>query len=286
MKYIPIALTQKVGRQILIMKKNSPRTLFVVGIAGTVVSTVLACRATLKLEETLDDIKDTVDNVKDHKTVQQDWEYRRGMAYVYTKGTADLVKLYAPAIIVGGVSIAALTGSHITLTRRNAGLTAAYSAVAASFEAYRERVRKEFGEEKEKDLYHGSYLEKQTIDGKLKDVKVLDPNGLSMYARIFDESNPEWKKNAELNRVFIQAQQNYFNQVLRARGHVFLNEIYESLGFERSSAGQVVGWLIGEKGDNFIDFGMFETPSARFVNGVERSIVLDFNVDGVIYDKI
>jgi hypothetical protein len=63
------------------------------------------------------------------------------------------------------------------------------------------------------------------------------------------------------------------------------------LGIDRSKAGSVVGWVITKEGtgDNFIDFGVFDgdNPRARdFVNGREGSILLDFNVDGVIYDKI
>lgn len=286
MKYIPNAITKSLGRNMLVAQKNAPRTLFVAGIVGTVVSTVLACRATLKLEKTVDTIHSGLDLAKMQPENAEENAVRHDTAVVYIKGGVSLVKLYGPAVIVGGLSIAALTSSHITLTRRNAGLTAAYSAVAASFETYRDRVRKELGTEKELDLYHGVGVEKVDVDGKPKEVRLLDPNGLSMYARIFDESNGNWHKNAELNRVFIQCQQNYFNQILHARGHIFLNEVYDRLGFERSKAGAVVGWVLSEVGDNYVDFGIFDTASSRFVNGVERSIVLDFNVDGVIFDKI
>jgi hypothetical protein len=89
-----------------------------------------------------------------------------------------------------------------------------------------------------------------------------------------------------MNRLFVTCQQNYLNHVLQVRGHVFLNEAYDALGLERSTAGAVVGWVMGDNGDNYIDFGIFEAQNARFVNGSERSILLDFNVDGVIYDKI
>jgi hypothetical protein len=86
--------------------------------------------------------------------------------------------------------------------------------------------------------------------------------------------------------MFLQCQQNYFNQQLKARGHVFLNEIYDAIGLERSKAGTIVGWVTDGNGDGYIDFGMFEDASRRFINGIEPSILLDFNVDGVIYDLI
>jgi len=209
----------------------------------------------------------------------------RDLAYIYVKGTYSIVKLYAPAIIVGAASVAALTTSHNTLMRRNAGLTAAYSALQLSYDAYRERVKAEIGTERELMIRHNAHVETVEIDGKKQEVVVADPNGWSTYARFFDEGSTEWVKNAELNRIFLQCQQNYFNHILHARGHVFLNEVYDHLGIARSKEGSVVGWVVGN-GDNYIDFGLFDAASARFINGYERSILLDFNVDGLIYDKI
>lgn len=290
-KFIPKGVTQKIGRQILTIKKDSPRTLFVLGIVGTVGSTILACRATLKLSDTLDEFKEDVEGVKTLAEVIPDNGYSRmdhnkDMAYAYLRGTYSIAKLYAPAILLGSASIGALTGSHVTLSRRNTGLTAAYAAVQSSFEAYRERVKEELGEEKELEIHHAARLEKIAADGKTISLHRADPNKWSPYARFFDEYNRNWVKNPELNRLFVQCHQNYANHLLHARGHVFLNEVYEMLGMEHTSAGCVVGWLVGPGGDNYIDFGLFEAASSQFVNGWERSIILDFNVDGVIYDKI
>lgn len=292
MKIIPTGLTQKISRQILEMKKDSPKILFVVGVVGVVGTTILACRATLKLEKTLEVFKEDVDKVKvlsddsTHNESDNKKFYNKEMAKVYVKGTVKIVKLYGPSVLLGVASIGALTTSHVTLTRRNTSLMAAYSAVSASFDAYRQRVREELGDEKELDIHHAARIEKLAVDGKTQALRVADPNKWSPYARFFEESNRNWNKNAEFNRLFIQAQQNYLNHLLQARGHVFLNEVYDALGIERSSAGQVVGWVMGQGGDNFIDFGMFEAHSSHFINGWERNVILDFNVDGVIYDKL
>jgi Family of unknown function (DUF6353) len=291
MKLISQGLTQGFGRRVLTMQKNSPRTLFILGIAGVVGTTILACRATLKLEKTLTEFKNDVEAVNDRHAIEKPSSstkttYNKDMAVVYTKGTAKVVRLYAPAIVLGGLSVAALTGSHITLTRRNAALTAAYSALSTSFESYRERVRKEVGEEKERDIHQGIVTEKMAIDGKTEIVRSTDPNKISIYARFFDEYNVNWEKNPEFNKLFIQSQQNYMNHLLHARGHVFLNEVYDQLGIPRSQAGQFVGWVVNQGGDNFIDLGIFDVRNSAFVNGWERSILLDFNVDGVVYDKI
>ena len=273
-------LSRVAGKSSLKLKKNSPHIMFGVGLVGSVTATVLACRATLKLETKFDEMKSDIDGAKEMNDPKD-------TAYAYVRNGVTLVEAYWPALAVGGVSIALLTGSHVQLTRRNAALTAAYGALHAAYTEYRARVREEVGEEKEQELYHGVTLEEAKNEaGKAAKFKTVDPNSISPYARFFDEGSPNWHKNAEYNRLFIQCQQNYANDLLRARGHVFLNEVYDMLGIERSQAGAVVGWVIHGDGDNFVDFGMFEAHQRGHVNGYEPSILLDFNVDGVVYDKI
>lgn len=286
MKYIPTAITAKVARQVLVLQKHSPQMLFAAGIAGAITSTVVACKATLKLEAVIDDIEYEVNDVKQHRD-EYSTDYFKDLTYVYAKGAYRVGKLYAPAVIMGTASVGALTGSHVTLTRRNAGLTAAYAATQKAFDEYRERVQEELGEKKEADIHHAIKI-LDVVDENGKKIKVphADPNKWSMYARFFEESNVNWQKNAELNRIFVTAQQNYANHLLHARGHVFLNEVYDMLGLPRCKAGQVVGWVVGEGGDNFIDFGIYEAANSDFVNGAERNIILDFNVDGSVLDKI
>jgi hypothetical protein len=279
---IPNAMSRQVFRSALILKKHSPNIMFVGGIVGVVTSTVLACKATLKLPDALTEMQAELDEVKYHV----DEPDSKDVAYVYAKNIAYIARIYAPAVVVGVVSISSLTGSHIALNKRNAGLTAAYAALSKAYGEYRERVSEEFGEQKEKDIYHAALVEKVKSEDGREEIAVVDPNKWSPYARFFDECSVNWQKNAELNRLFVQCQQNYANHLLHARGHVFLNEIYDMLGLERSKAGAVVGWVISDDGDNYIDFGMYQASSNRFVNGEERTVLLDFNVDGVIYDKI
>lgn len=280
-------LSQFIGRKSLVLKKQAPHIAFGVGIVGTVTSTVMACRATLKLPDTLTEIENDLNFVKSRKDfIRRDDEgsQAREAALIYTQSALKLGRLYGPSLAVGVVSIGALTGAHINLTRRNTALMAAYVAVSKAYEDYRDRVRDELGPERELDLYNARVGTKETEDGD--EVKTVDPNKWSAYARFFDEGSTQFEKDAERNRLYIQCQQNYLNNLLQARGHVFLNEAYDALGLDRSSAGSVVGWVIGDDGDNFIDFGLFEASNSQFLNGWEPRILLDFNVDGVIYDKI
>lgn len=280
-------VTRSVGRTKLTVQKNSPHLMFGTGLVGILTSTVLACRSTLKLEKTLENIQADLDESKAIAHDDSEESGNREIAFAYARGTLDIAKLYGPAVIVGGVSIALLTGSHLQLTRRNTALTVAYTGLQQAYSEYRARVREHVGDETELDLYRGIKREKvEGDDGKKHTVPVMDPNKMSVYAVLFDECSPEWNKDPEINRMFLQCQQNYMNHRLTAVGHVFLNEVYDAIGVPRTKAGAVVGWVISKEGDNFVDFGIFEAANSKFINGLERSIWLDFNVDGIIYDKI
>ncbi len=309
---VPNALSKVVGRTGLVLQKHSPEILLGVGILGVVGSTVLACRATLKCEATLNKAKKKIETInkcwndvetgKIPKDAYTKEDRTKDLTVAYIQTGADFVKLYGPAIALGAVSIGCLVGSHRILSKRNMALVAAYKTIEEGFNAYRKRVREEHGDNTDYAYKNGlkseEIVEKEIgEDGKTIKVKKTrykpygdpdDPNTHSVYARFFDESCKEWTKTPEYNLMYLRSQQNYFNQMLQARGHVFLNEVYDALGISRSQAGSVVGWVLG-KGDNYIDFGIFDGasgPARAFVNGEERSILLDFNVDGVIYDLI
>jgi hypothetical protein len=293
-------VTSKVARQFLLGQKHSPVILFGTGVVGVVATVVLASRSTLNLDHVIDETNDKLCKAYDlHETGNpkySDRDWQQDKAVIYVRGAMAIAKLYWPAVTIGVISITCLTGSHIILTKRNIGLTAAYAAVEKGFAEYRARVLTEVGEDKERELRYGSETREileETDKGepKTKMVSRVGPNGASVYARFFDEYSSSWQRNPEYNRMFLQCQQDWANDRLRARGHVFLNEVYDSLGIDRSKEGAVVGWRMTKDGigDNFVDFGMYNADSERaraFVNGREGSILLDFNVDGTIFDKI
>lgn len=294
MQLVPGAISQKLARTALLAQKSSPEVLLAAGIIGMVGSTVLACRATLKMDAVLDETKEKLNTAKTLE--HQDYSERdrqRDISLIYYQTGIKVVKLYTPAIVLGGLSIYALTTSHSIMAKRAVALTAAYGALEKGFNEYRGRVIEKYGEEEDRNLRYGSQQIEVTDpkSGKKKTVTRVGRNEPSIYARFFDISSSSWNKEPEYNRMFLQCQQNYANDKLHARGHVFLNEVYDMLGLERSKAGAVVGWILSKDGetDNYIDFGVFDgkTQASRdFVNGFEGAILLDFNVDGVIYDKI
>lgn len=291
MKYIPEGVSRVVSRQLLITKKHSPKIMFVGGLVGVVAATVMACRATLKLEAVLDEGRENAEVAKTLQSSKYSEEDRsKDLTLIKVQTTMKVAKLYGPAVGIGILSVASLISSHTILSNRNASLTAAYVAIDKAYKEYRQRVQDEIGFEKERHIASGAKaVEIVGENGKKSVIQEKDPNSRSIYARFFDEASPSWQKNAEYNMAFLKCQQTFANDMLHARGHIFLNEIYDMLGIDRSGAGSVVGWIIGKDNDNYVDFGIYDKNDDRkrlFVNANERSILLDFNVDGVIYDKI
>lgn len=292
------AVTRGIGRQSLKLQEHAPKLLFGGGVVGMIGSTVLACRATLKLEEVLEKHQFDVDTAKSVREMHEDQysqeDLQKDTAIIYVRTGAKLAKLYSPAIGLGVISIAALTKSHSLLEDRNAALVAAYAALDRGFREYRERVIEKYGEEQDQEFRYSTEVVAEG-EGKSKKKVVRRVNiddGPSIYARFFDETSEMWSKEPEYNRLFLNCEQNWANDMLRARGHLFLNEVYRRLGLDHTTAGSVVGWRLGSDndGDGYVDFGIFTRDGSEavreFVNGREGAILLDFNVDGVIYDKI
>ena len=293
------------------VKKHSPTILVVGGIIGVVASTVMACKATTKLEGILNESKGQVEKIHSHmenKELIETGKYtekdaKKDLTIVYTQTGMKLVKLYAPSILLGALSISSICTSHHILNKRNVALSAAYATVENSFKRYRKNVKERFGDKVDFELKHGIKAEQIDVietDEKGKEkvkqdtVLVADyaKDQYSDYAIFFDELNPNWKSDAEYNKMFLKLQERHANDKLKANGFLYLNEVYEMIGHPRTKAGQVVGWVYDEKnpvGDNFVDFGIYDVNKRRaqeFVNGYEKSILLDFNVDGNIWDLL
>lgn len=296
MNLIPSGMMKGVAVATFKAKQNSPHIFFGVGIVGVIGSTILACRATLKLEPTIDEIKRDVDRVADDRVIQHDGlpmivksdaDHAKDVGYVGIKGAIAIGKLYGPAVIVGGIGVACLTGSHVQLTRRNAALTAALTALTKAYDDYRARVREELGDEREMELYRNiKEIEVVGDDGKKALVRQVNPNGLSPYAVQYGPKCHEWQPDAEFNRTFLRVQEQYANHKLNRDGFLLLNDVYESLGLPRTSAGGIVGWLKNSKiGDNYVDFGLYDPRTKDMLNPADPNVWLDFNVDGpVVYD--
>lgn len=304
---IPKNLSRTVNKIGFKFKKHSPEILVVAGVIGTVASAVMACRATTKVSGIIDNAKEEIEKVH---TVMEDESYadkyseedsKKDLTIIYAQAGLKIAKLYAPSVILGILSLGGIVASNNILRKRNVALAAAYATIDNSFKDYRKRVVERFGEEVDKQLKYNikaKQVEETVVDenGKEKKVKttvdVVNPDEISDYAKFFDEASPYWEKNPEFNLMFLKSQEKYANDLLKAQGYLFLNDVYKSLGLEPTKAGQVVGWIYDPEnpnGDNYVDFGIYDVSNERkraFVNGYERNILLDFNVDGNIWESM
>ena len=281
-------VTRLAGRAGLVLSKHAPTILTAAGTAGFIGTTVLASKATLKVEETV--AEEAALLVKVHEAHEagklSDKDATHDKVVLYARMTTKLAKLYAPALILGAASIVSLATGHGIMLKRNASLAAAYAAVDQAFKTYKKKVESKFGKEAVLDALVSTPQEDLTKDEMtLEAVTAVD--GVSPYGVIFDEDNVNWSADEDLAKLHLDCQQQYANDILQTRGHIFLNEVYKMLGFPHTPAGAVTGWVKGQ-GDDFVDFnifdGMFEGEDK---NG--RTVTkwaLDFNVDGVMYDKI
>jgi hypothetical protein len=287
-------------------KKYAPEVMIVVGVVGVVASAVMACKATTKAGAIVEDTKDQMDQIHEvaetHAEEYSEDDMKKDTVIVYTQTAVKFAKLYGPAVILGAASIACILGSHHILSKRNAALAAAYATVDKGFKEYRGRVIERFGRELDKELRYNvkaKDFEETVVNEETGEetkvtntVNVADPNDYSDYARFFDDGCTGWTKDSEQNLYFLKCQQNYANERLQKKGYLFLNDVYEMLGIPKTKAGQIVGWIYDKKnpvGDNFVDFGIYNMNREKardFVNGYERTILLDFNVDGNILDLI
>lgn len=281
-------------------KAHSPEILLIAGIAGAVGTVILACVGTRKLDTVLEESKQRIDEVHETTVVDENDKptstSQKALVKAYAQTGLDFAKIYGPAVVMGSLSIYCLLSSHRIMKDRNESLAAAYTTVYTAFKQYRDRVTEKLGAEAEKEIRYA--VEKKKVeevttdeDGKQKKLKktidiVTMPSG---YARFFDECSREWVKDPYMNLTFLRGKQAMLNNKLQSCGFVFLNEVYRELDMgEPSQEGQVVGWYYTPDHPSFIDFGIYDSNrhTERFVNGYERSILLDFNVDGVIIDKL
>lgn len=290
------------SKTVMKLKKHSPEILVVAGIAGTVVSAVLACKATTKVAEILDETKGTLDTI--HEGMEtgaiNGQEYttedgKKDTVVVYAQTGMKLAKLYGPAIILGTLSITSILASNNILRKRNVALGAAYAAIDKSFKEYRGRVIERFGEQVNTELKYGikaKKFEEIEVDpetGKEKKVKktvmVADPNLQSDYAVYFDSKSRNYETNPDYNRMFLKAQQAFANDKLQTRGHLFLNEVLDDLDLPRTPAGQIVGWT-KDGPDGYVNFRIVEVERETEDGRHEPALLLDFNVEGNIWEKM
>jgi hypothetical protein len=281
------------SRHALKIKKNSPQILFYGGIAGTIATTILASRATLKAVPTVEKLKQDRANLEEFAATNDvsKEDFTKIVAAQYTTAGVQLTKVYAPVVIVGGVSIMALTKSHQQLTSRNNALTVAFTGLYETFNRYRGRVRDQLGDDIDQQFLHGVVEKEVEITDKNGNVKTktittLDPDSKAALTHYFDQNTPSWSSHSGYNQAMLDGQQDWANILLQRQGFLFLNEVYELLQIPKTREGNILGWVFKDLGNNdtFVNFG--HDKDGEFVGGFKRDVLLEFNIHGSILDLI
>ena len=298
------ALSRSAHKALFKINQKSPEILLVASIGGAIAGTVMACKATLKAKEVVDEMKQNLELVETADKYSSEEQYSRedkvnDLRTIYIQSGIKLAKLYAPAVGLGVLSIGGMIFSHGILRNRLGTAIAAYATLSTGFNEYRDRIAEAIGKDEELKIYHDveTYKDEKVdksngiVLARRKDRELVD--GYSIYARCFDEYNPNWKDNAEWTLDFLRSTQKYLNSKLIRDGYLFLNDVYAELGFDKTDEGQLVGWIYDpdrtDSGDNSVSFGLYDPSKGAvlgdFINGHEKSVFLDFNVDGVILGK-
>lgn len=314
-KMIPAGITRGICKVGFKFRQYSPQILLGAGIVGVGVTVVLACKETMKLEETTRDKRRAIETIredlKNNMNEEDIHEDKKDLTREYMTMAKDVAILYAPSVAVGCLSVASILASHGIMSKRNVALMGAVKLTQEAFDEYRKRVVDELGIGKDREFRYGLSRGNESgtdgvpadgdeeesghhSDGYSQDPRALDPTRrISQYARWFDADNRNWQRTPEYTLMFLRRVQQECNDLLRIKGIMLLNEVYEKLGIPRTKEGQIVGWVWhkhGEDGgDNFIDFGLYDGNdefTRAFLNGQEDYVLLDFNVDGVVYDKL
>lgn len=306
------------GKLVQKVKFRSPEILIGAGIAGLVGAAIVAVRrgvrwhqaATNELTHNLEAIKKASETSAEYSREDRVHDY----AALIGKGVWSFTQIYGASVLLGVASVGSILAGTGILRGRLAAMTSAAATAQAALERYRSRVREKMGEDADRGFAFEVAPRKTKLkheDGT-KETQVtyhLVPStgewmAASPYSRLWDENAAEWCHNRDIQYLTLRSLENHFNRELDANGIVFLNDVYKALGLPQTKEAALVGWIkdytkpkmaklaaeLGRTpGDGVIDFGVFdgESPSARaYLAGNDDRVVLDFNVDGVIYDLI
>ena len=282
------------------LRKISPELALAGGIACGVAAVVVGCIASQKVKGIIDETREELNGVekdleKDAITVS---EAKKRSFYIYKNAAWMFAKIYAPTVGLTMASVGLILTSHGILNKRYVGLSAAYTTLDGAFKDYRRRVAKLIGKDAERVLVNGGSVEKdiKVIDeeGNVQTQKgsnvVIQQHNNSPYEFDFNRFTAPgvWEPNADYIEMRLRNTQNYFNELLNARGHVFLNEVLDELNMQRTPAGAVCGWVKG-CGDDYIDFGFWDNFKRDYDQDSDlcvKNVHLNFNCDGSIWDMI
>lgn len=300
------SITIMIGRTKTFTKQNSAELLLVGGAIGVVAGTVMACRATLKVNDILDAHKAEKEKILRVSADEYYPEYteenaKTDLKNLTIKTAVSCIACYAPAVLLEAFSIGTIFASNRIMRQRNAALAASCATIEAAYKKYRERVVERFGKDVDEELYYGLTTEKKKVTKtdpetgeKVKEVEtkttLQQQFACSPYAQIFDERALEFYQDDGTNLFMLKQREKEATVRLRASGVLSLNEVYDMIGLPATDIGLTHGWIYerdNQDGDNEVQFDLRHVYITNEITGEEeRVILIDFNCDGYIYGRI
>ncbi len=312
-------LGPRIGMTGLTVRKYAPEIYLASAIGTGVASAVMLAKAHRKSDEVFEDVTLNINGVRDliaernEESEQAEEDVENGsfsteenipepisraeeqklLVPLYLEAVRRAAILYGPAVLMGVSSIALLLASHGTLKGRNRALMSTLALFERGFATYRKRVVDELGEEADERFFYGAESRKVTTLTKDKDGKDIKKKSSKnhipekptpiIYSRVFDETNVMHSPDPDMSEFFLRAVQQHMNDQFDINGYLMLNTVYKALTFAESPEGAVVGWSRNVPGDDFVSFGMENDINQR---AGDNRWVLDFNVNGVVFERI
>lgn len=287
------------------IKKASPELLLVGGIVCIVGGTVLACKATKKASDILDEghdevevMREAIDDPEGNLVKVDEKEVKKGIAKSKLRTLGRVAGAYAPAVALGSAGIAMIFTSHGIMRKRNGALLASYNALDAMFKTYRARVlEEEDGKERDRRYLLGNDISEISED-QMNEFDLVrrvneDAGGmLSQYPEWYGMHTVRFDANtsaafsmhpfSNLNRI--RSTESVMTSRLHEKGYVSLNEVLHELHMDPVPWGQLVGriWMPGEEDDNEFVIEAVEVNQDQ----PGSPIILNFHLDGMIWDRL
>lgn len=271
-------------------KAHGPTIMVAGGVTAMGAAAVMVGKATLKLEDTLEP---HVDVLEAQKKLPAGTPFKEEQKTALAKAAGkDVIRLYAAPGVLFVAGAALVFGGHRIMLQRNATLAIGFTALQKAYDAYRGRVRENFGEEADQAMLNGFTKREVYNDatGKVEQVAMRDWDAEESdpYNRSFEQGeSTEWVNDLGVNKMFIHNQQRFAQEKLNHRNVLYLSEVYESLGFAETPLSRVVGWKVrrnmdGSRDIPIVDFGLDKRMEDDWKYSREQAIYLDFNCQGLI----
>lgn len=238
-------------RSKLHLKRASPTILTHVAAIGVVATSVMAVKATPKAMMLLEQATD-----------------EKGEDLTKLEVVRVVGPVYIPALAIGVSTISCIFGANILNKRNQVSLASAYALVNSSYKQYREAAKSLYGEDADSKIIAEVAKKKYvSADG----CYIYDPDSASEELLFYDSFSQRYFTSTMSSVLNAQYQ---VNRNFALRGWSDLNELYDFLGLEEHSGGDVIGW----SADEMIEGGLppwidFENHIVEMDDGLECYII-------------